>query len=503
MGIIQGMVDGLIQLAQGLGGGPGVDKMAGSTYEFKPIDPSQATAAYMCSWLARRIIEIPSQDATMRPPRLTLNEDVADSEAKPGKKKKKGGTEETSNSASAITDLMASTGVLSALCRAHAWGRLFGGGVAIIVTKKPSGEADDLKLPLDHTKLSQDSFARLLVTDRFAVSKSITKITNPADKNFGQAELYTVNRLDDAPHTDQFEVHISRCIIFRGVNVPVLVNSAFDGWGDSALTATLDALKQKDAVSANIARMTFEANVDVMKVKDLALKLSTPQDTTKFLERMAATNMIKGNNRITLIGEEDELTREAYTFSGQKDVWECFVSDVCGAAEISQAKLFGRSPSGLGSSGNAELTMDDTRNLRICETDFRPAYNILYPVLIRSKLGRDVPYSFEFPPLREMTEKEEAEIEKARAERDKIYKDLGAIGKGLVARELQARGTYQSMTDEDVEAVQEMEAMSEEAAMKLLESGIDPDNQPPPAQEPGKDPVSLKKPDKTDPAEEA
>ena len=491
------MTDGLVQLAQGLGV-PGFDKMASATYTFAPMDPSQATAAFMSSWLARRIVEIPSQDATMRPPRLTLNEDVEDMPDDNGARatgpdlESEASMDETSNSASAVTDLMVNANVLQALCRAHTWGRLTGGGVAIIVTKKPNGDADDLKEPLDVTKLQKDSFAQLLVTDRYAISKSITKVENPADKNFGQSDMFTVNRLDNVVINSTFEVHVSRMIIFRGVNVPSLVASVFDGWGDSVLSATMDSLKAKDAVSANIARMTFESNVDTMKVKDLTLKLATPESTNKFLERMSAVNLIKGNNRLLLIDEGDELDRHAYTFSGLKDVVECFCADVSGAAEISQAKLFGRSPSGLGSSGNAELTMDDTRNLRICETDFRPAYNILYPVLIRSALGRDVPFSFEFPPLREMTEKEEAELEKARADRDKIYRDMGAIGKGLVARELQARGTYQAMTDDDVEAVQEMEAMSEEAAKALMgnappvdpEMGNDPNADPAENQDP-------------------
>lgn len=91
------------------------------------------------------------------------------------------------------------------------------------------------------------------------------------------------------------------------------------------------------------------------------------------------------------------------------------------------------------------------------EAELRPQLEYLYEVLVRSELGH-MPddFRFDFNPLWQLSEKDQADVEKARAERDEKYINLGVVSETLVAKELKERGTYRNMTDDDIELVEEL-----------------------------------------------
>lgn len=78
-------------------------------------------------------------------------------------------------------------------------------------------------------------------------------------------------------------------------------------------------------------------------------------------------------------------------------------------------------------------------------------------MLVRSELGHmPEDFRFDFNPLWQLSEKDQADVEKARAERDEKYINLGVVSETLVAKELKERGTYRNMTDDDIELVEEL-----------------------------------------------
>lgn len=44
-----------------------------------------------------------------------------------------------------------------------------------------------------------------------------------------------------------------------------------------------------------------------------------------------------------------------YNFAGLKDIYEAFMTEVAGAAEILVTRLFGRSPDGMNATGKADM----------------------------------------------------------------------------------------------------------------------------------------------------
>ena len=75
------------------------------------------------------------------------------------------------------------------------------------------------------------------------------------------------------------------------------------------------------------------------------------------------------------------------------------------------------------------------------------------------------------------------DVEKARAERDEKYINLGVVSETLVARELKERGTYRNMTDDDIELVEELSKPMDENG----EVGKAPGAKPPEGGEGGDD----------------
>jgi hypothetical protein len=91
------------------------------------------------------------------------------------------------------------------------------------------------------------------------------------------------------------------------------------------------------------------------------------------------------------------------------------------------------------------------------ESKVRPPLDQFDEVFVRHTLG-SMPddYSYEFNKLWVMSDADQATIDFNNAQRDQIYVNIGAVTPGLVASELKARGTYSSMSTDDVQMAQEL-----------------------------------------------
>lgn len=57
------------------------------------------------------------------------------------------------------------------------------------------------------------------------------------------------------------------------------------------------------------------------------------------------------NFGLQVLSAEDAFENHPYSFSGLADIYEKFMSDMAGAAEIPATKLYGRSPDGMNATG--------------------------------------------------------------------------------------------------------------------------------------------------------
>lgn len=417
--------DGLENVVAGLG--TDRDKRAYSVWaDPRVLTRQELESMYRGSWLAKRIVNAVADDMTREWLHVMFDDD---SEA----------------SQFAIEQSEKRFAVKRKVNEALRWARLYGGSLVIIGTKDK-----DLSKPLDVRNIRKGDLRYLHVVDRWRVSPAGSLNRDLESPNFGMPDSYVI-----AESTVQ--VHHTRALRFNGQKLPYFAWLRNAMWDDSELQHVMDSLMNCDTTTQGIATMLFESNVDVVKSEGLADVLARKDGEAVLTKRFQVAALLKSFNRMLLLDGSESYEKKQNSFANLDKVLEKFMIDVCGAADIPMTRLFGQSAAGLSATGD-----NDVRNYYDMvsakqEAELRPQLEYLYEVLVRSELGH-MPddFRFDFNSLWQLSETEQATVEKTRAERDQIYVGLGVVPEHLVARELKERGTYRNMTDEDVELVEEL-----------------------------------------------
>ena len=378
------------------------------------------TTAYRESWLAKRIIDMPCDDMTRAWYKLSSAsipmEDLY-----------------------ALQRLEARHNVKQELTNAIRWARLYGGSLALIVLR---GEEDQLDQPVDPGLLLPDCFQGLLVLDRSqGISPSVEKVTDLDDPDFGLPEYYTVPI--ELGETRFARIHHSRVLRFVGRELPLQETEREDSWGASELEHVWDELLKRSSASANIAQLLFQANLTTLKMSDFGemLVLGTERQRQQVMETIAQENRLRTSYGLQLISKDDQFENHPYSFAGISDVYELFMMDMAGAAEIPATKLFGRSPQGLNSTGESDLRNYYELIAQLQERILRPALDKLLPIMALSAWGEapeDLEYIFE--PVTTTSPKERAELSEQLSAPVITAYEKGIISREEAVSELKDRG---------------------------------------------------------------
>lgn len=331
------------------------------------------------------------------------------------------------------------------------WGRLYGGAAGLILL---DGQ-EDLSRPLDLDAILPGSFRGLYILDRWQ------GISPGAALTFEGGELvpeyYSIN--DSAGHTAA-RVHHSRLVRFIGRELPDLERQAELYWGESEVEALYTDVVAHDNVSANMAALTFQANINTMEVKGLEqlLSLSSPDVQRRFWNTMQAQKVLRSNYGMQLVEQGNKISNTQYTFTGLSDVYESMCLNLCGASHYPMTKLFGRAPAGMNATGESDLKnyYDYVDTLR--ESKLRPILDKLLPVVARSAGIETLDLDVSFPPLWTPTAKETADIAKEKADTIVSAFQSGLLGADIALRELKKledeTGLFGSITEDVIAAMQ-------------------------------------------------
>lgn len=350
----------------------------------------------------------------------------------------------------ALDNLERRVGLRECLNEGLRWGRLYGGAAGLILIK---GQ-EDLSQPLDLGMVYPGSFQGLYILDRWQGVTPNMGLTIERGKEVPTS--YSIN--DGNGHTVA-NVHASRVIRFTGRDLPRIERQTEMYWGESELEALYNEVVAHDNVSANMAALTFQANVNTMEVKGMEqlLSMSSPAVQRRFWQVMQAQATLRSNFGMQLVEQGNKLTNTQYSFAGLRDVYESMCQNLCGASHYPMTKLFGRSPGGLNATGESDSRnyyeyVDSQR-----EAKLRPVIEKLLPIMAMSAWGV-VPddMSIEFPPLWTPTARENAEIGKVKAEAVLAAFQSNALPLDTTLQELKAigdeTGLFASITDDQIAA---------------------------------------------------
>ena len=401
-------VDGIRSFTSGMGMQEH-DKSATASYFAPLLTYLDIKNSYRSSWVARKIVDVPANDS-LRKWRDWQGE--ADDIQK-------------------IKKLERQLGYRGKLLQDYIQARLWGGAAIIIGTDQPKDE------PLDPARIGKDGLKYLTVVSRHELNAGPLEY-DVLDPNYGRPQYFTV-----ANSMENIHIHYSHLVVLRGAEQPDLWGYVSGdaiqqvGWGDSVLQACYDAIKNVDSSCANIASLVFEANVDVFGIEDLTENLSDPDYEKVILDRFALAKLGKSVNK-TLIHDSTEVyDRKQINFAKLPEVIQQFLLVAAGAADIPLTRFLGQSPGGMSSTGDGDMNNYYDAISARQELELEPAIAILDECLIRSALGhRPEDLHFNWTPLKQMSEKEVADIGKTTAETGKILNESGvfppeAIQKGI------------------------------------------------------------------------
>ena len=348
---------------------------------------------YVQSWAARKFIDIPVDDMLIR--WRTFEGE---------------GEDEAAVEAMESTELRHR--VRDRLSRAMKAGRLTGSAFLVMATAEAP-----LDEPLIPERVRPGDLLNLIVYDRFDAS-IVERDTDPFSPEYGQPLRYRFSGRG-AP---MLSVDASRVLRFDGLT-PLSSTSwqAYDqDWGVSELIPVVVSLLQDAGIASGVAHLAAEASVPVVKMHNFREALAhggksdDPDEVSP--DRMGEEiNMRRSLYRTLFLDKEDEFERVTVTFAGLADLLDRFALRLAAAADIPATRFWGRSPVGLNATGESDMRNYALRVAALQQALLTTPLSRLDAVLARDA-GLAAPLAYTFASLLDLSEQEQAETAKTRAE---------------------------------------------------------------------------------------
>jgi phage-related protein (TIGR01555 family) len=331
-----------------------------------------------------------------------------------------------------ITPILESLSAEQKYSEALTWQRLYGGCLLVMGIL----DGRNIDQPLNENNVRAIEYLRPI--DRTCVI--IPESTFDKDVNsptFGKVLQFKVRYMLNNEQYDMM-IHHTRVIEFHNDPVPV---SRYSGltedtryWGMSSLQTVYESLANLGAIIQSTSSIMQNFCNSVLKFKGLAQLLAADVDGTAEVGLRKRLNAILSTQSMfnaTVIDSEESAERQYTTLAGLPDVMDRFMLILSGTTSIPVTRLFGKSPSGLGSTGES-----DTRAYYdLVESNqvnrLLPPLRRLINLIARMKsIKEDV--EIEFNSLYQLSEEEKSKIAfmdaqaaKLQAETDIIYMEAG------------------------------------------------------------------------------
>lgn len=408
------------------------DRGANNSFYTRFIDDDQASSIYRSSWIGARVVDIPVFESLRAWREFTMPDDAGISDA--------------------LYLAEDKYKVKDVFSKALTYAKIFG-GAAVLMNIENSG---DISEPLTIDKIKKNSLKWLTPIDKRRIYPLVTPdVYYPNSRNFLTPEYYTTTLNPESRASGEYKIHRSRMLIFNGIDLPLdeMINNKF--WGDSVYTRLFDAISNADITQQAVSSLIHNSTIDIWKIRDLQGNLRIKDGESVLATRIGINNRLASIvNSIVIDKDFEELERKNLNLSGLDKILNDYLHICSAASGIPATKLLGSSSDGLQATGAGDI-----RNFYDMISSYQnevimPKLQLLDQVMAISELGY-LPddLSFKFNPMWQMSEKEQAEIENFRAQRDSIYLSSGVVSPENVAKELINNETYQSLTVEDAESL--------------------------------------------------
>jgi hypothetical protein len=302
----------------------------------------------------------------------------------------------------------------------------FGRGQLYIEVNKPGGDLasddpDELQTPLfiNEKKIKKGALVGFRAVEAVWTYPGVYQSTNPLKKNFYKPESWYV--MGNTVHDSRLLGFVSRPVPdllkasynFGGLSMSQLAKPYIDHW-----------LRTRDSVSDLVHSFSTSGIATDMSSVMLG---GTGEDLFRRIDLYNQTR----DNRGALVLNKD--TEEFFQFntplSGLDHLQAQAQEQMASVSSIPLVKLLGITPTGLNASSDGEIRVfyDDVH--AACESLFRDPLKKCLDLIQLSEFGEiDEEIDFEFLPLYQLSELEQATARKAQADTDAVYIQSGVIG---------------------------------------------------------------------------
>ncbi len=426
-------LDSFVNFAHKLGIGAD-NALTTSTYGYNPItrNRQQLEWIHRGSWLGGVAVDLVADDMTRAGVEFVT--DLAPTE-----------TETIQNSAIQLQ-------VWDQMNECLRWGRLYGGCIAVALV-----DGQDVATPLNIDSVGKGQFKGLLVLDRWLVEPSLDDLVTEFGPCLGLPRYYKV--MSSAPALRGMNIHYTRVMMrVEGIQLPYNQRLTENLWGISVIERLYDRMIAFDSASTGAAQLVYKAYLRTLKIeglRDIIAAGGAPM--SGILAYVNVMSRYQGQEGITLLDGKDEFDVQQHSaFSGLSDALNQFGQQLSGALQIPLVRLFGQSPAGLSSSGEADLRMYyDNVNQQQNKT-MRTGVTLIYQLLAKGT-GVTLPdnFSLRFVSLWQLRDMEKADIaQKVAQTLVSAYTD-GLISQRTALQELRdlgrVTGVFTNITDEMIE----------------------------------------------------
>jgi phage-related protein (TIGR01555 family) len=327
---------------------------------------------------------------------------------------------------------------------ASIFGRAFGGGLMIV----GADDGQDMSTPLREDNISTIRYLSW-IDRRFVFASTWYATIGP---KYGEVETWEIiNPFGGQANT---RVHETRVVRFDGMPVDFLMRRRLLGWTLSVLQAPYDILRQFDQSFQGLSNLMADMSQAVMKINGLAQLISNDQATLQ--TRMQMVDMSRSTARMLYIdAENEEFTRQPTPLTGVGEAIQMQMLRVSAAAEMPVSRLFGRQPSGLNATGDADIRQwydqiaGDQK--QVLEPKLLRLYSLIFAAKDGPTGGRVPDLSFVWHKLYEMSELEQSTIRFNMAQADDLYIGNGTLLPSEVAMSRFRNGDLHLDTEIDMD----------------------------------------------------
>lgn len=358
----------------------------------KRLDRNTLDALYEHNSLAKRIINIPADDATREWIKITHDTSPEKAEF--------------------IEEEMKRLNIQSLVWEGIVQGRLYGGDLLVL------GAFDGREMDMPLGTIKRIEFMHNV--DRFLVFPQ-TYYTDPMDMRFGDIETYLIHRIHLHGSLTS-SVHESRALRFDGEYLTQLNRLRNIGWHNPVLQHMWEELRAFGVSMQAGSGVLQDFITKKLKIDNLQELVSTEEGYAQVLTRISLVATSMAINNVAVYGADEDMDKMGTPITGLPDLMEKFKDFVSGAAGIPKSRLFQSESGSLGGDqGKNDLRVHYDNIKAFQQNKLRGILQKIIDWIGAQKGFKPGEVDFTFNPLWQMSEEEKSEIRYQTAQADEIY----------------------------------------------------------------------------------